>query len=70
MLCEKGYIVPTGKQRTHVGRKPFQLDINPNDYFIIGVDLNIAGPVSYTHLDVYKRQPGPSATPSGTARVG
>lgn len=43
MLCEKGYIVPTGKQRTHVGRKPFQLDINPNDYFIIGVDLNIAG---------------------------
>ena len=41
MLCDKGFIVPTGKQRTNVGRKPFQLDINPNDYFIIGVDLNI-----------------------------
>ena len=43
MLCDKGFIVPTGKQRTNVGRKPFQLDINPNDYFIIGVDLNISG---------------------------
>ena len=43
MLCDKGFIVPMGKQRTNVGRKPFQLDINPNDYFIIGVDLNISG---------------------------
>ena len=42
MLCDKGFIVPAGKQDTGVGRKPEEFDINTEDNYIIGVDFNCA----------------------------
>ena len=42
MLCDNRYVVPVGKQNTSVGRKPCELDINPNYNYIIGIDLNIS----------------------------
>ena len=43
LLHEHGYVVYTGKQVTNVGRKPTELDINANDHYIVGVDLNLSG---------------------------
>ena len=43
LLCEHGYIVSAGKQVTSVGRKPSELDINGDDHYIVGVDLNLSG---------------------------
>ena len=43
LLHEHGYVVYTGKQVTNVGRKPNELDINTDDYYIVGVDLNLSG---------------------------
>ena len=42
-LLEKGYIADTGEKETALGRKPSALDINYEDNFIIGIDLNILG---------------------------
>lgn len=38
-LLEKGYIVCSEKVETSAGRKPQKYDINPNDNYIIGIDL-------------------------------
>lgn len=43
LLHEHGYVIYTGKQVTNVGRKPNELDINTDDHYIIGVDLNLSG---------------------------
>lgn len=43
LLHESGYVVYTGKQITNMGRKPSELDINPDDHYLIGVDLNLSG---------------------------
>lgn len=43
LLHEHGYVVYTGKQVTNVGRKPNELDINSDDFYIVGVDLNLSG---------------------------
>ncbi len=39
-LVDNGYVAPSGKQETIVGRKPEELDININDNYVIGVDFN------------------------------
>lgn len=39
-LQESGYVVLCGKQITSVGRKPAELDINGNDFYLVGIDLN------------------------------
>lgn len=43
ILQHCGYLVTVGKQETLSGRKPEELDINPHQYFVVGIDLNIAG---------------------------
>lgn len=42
LLCEKGFIVASGKQDTGLGRKPEEFDINTENNYIIGVDFNCA----------------------------
>jgi hypothetical protein len=42
-LIEMGLIREAGSQTTSVGRKPKDIDINPADYLLIGVDLNLSG---------------------------
>lgn len=42
-LYDYGYVVSAGKQETNVGRKPFELDINSEDFYIVGIDLNLSG---------------------------
>lgn len=43
LLHEHQYVVYSGKQVTNVGRKPSELDINGNDHYIVGIDLNLSG---------------------------
>lgn len=43
ILLHKGYVVAEERQVASTGRKPDDLDININDNFIIGIDLNITG---------------------------
>lgn len=42
-LVDNGYLVLTGKQITNIGRKPEELDINAEDKYIVGLDLNLSG---------------------------
>ena len=42
-MIENGQVVLTDKQHTTAGRKPTELDINPYDYLIIGLDINLSG---------------------------
>ena len=42
-LMQSGYVVSGSKQTTLVGRKPFEIDINADNHYIIGVDLNLEG---------------------------
>ena len=42
-LIEKKLIILSGKRDTDAGRKPDELDINHNDNFFVGIDLNSSG---------------------------
>lgn len=42
-LLNDGYILPSGKVETFVGRKPEAFDVNQNDNFIIGIDFSTKG---------------------------
>ena len=42
-LVDSGYVIPTGKQSTFAGRKPETMDINQDDNFVIGIDINLSG---------------------------
>lgn len=43
LLLQLGYIIQTGKQVTTAGRKPEELDINNNDNYVVGIDVNFTG---------------------------
>ena len=46
-----------GKQQLDLVSDIFSLMQDPQDYVSDGIDVRNYGAVSYTHLDVYKRQP-------------
>ena len=42
-LTANGYVVQVGKQTTNIGRKPDELDINSENNYLVGIDLNLSG---------------------------
>ncbi len=43
LLIENRLVIATGKQVTSKGRKPDELDVNRDDNYVIGIDLNLNG---------------------------
>jgi predicted NBD/HSP70 family sugar kinase len=41
-LCEMGLIIESAQEETSVGRKPQSLDINPNNNYLIGLDVQMS----------------------------
>ena len=58
-LIQEGILKEIGKGESLRGKKPLLIDLNSEHQYVFGVEISRKGqiiPVSYTHLDVYKRQ--------------